>query len=72
MEKNEIKKALYRQKPNALLNRIYQGVLYYDSVIDEDTDIARDVHFEVPVNDIGDATFEIQMDAKLLIRWIKA
>ncbi len=70
MELNEIKKALYRQKPNALLNRIYLNVMYYDAVIDEGTDIARDVHFEVPVNDIGNATFEVQMDAKLLIRWL--
>jgi len=71
MEKNEIKKALYRQKPNAVLNRIYQNIMYYNAVIDVDSDNARNLYFEVPVDDIGDATFEVLMDAKLLIRWLK-
>lgn len=62
---NEIKKELYRQKPVAYLVKIYQGVIYYTANID-----SGPVNFEVPVSDLGDASFEAQMDAKLLIRWL--
>ena len=75
MEKNEIKKALYRQKPIAKKSgeRIPldgSGVdsYGYKTTLDDGTVL----HFLVPVKDMGDATFYDEMDAKLLIRWLVA
>lgn len=67
MEKNEIKKALYKENPNAVLKHIRKGVVYYSAHIPS-TDYA--VQFEIPVDDMGDADFLSNMDSKLLIRWI--
>lgn len=69
MEKNEIKKALYKQKPTAKLEFIRVGVAYYSTEIkDGDNDFM--VSFQVPVDDMGDADYFPEMDAKLLIRYI--
>lgn len=69
MEKNEIKKALYKQKPTAKLEFIRVGVAYYSTEIkDGDNDFT--VSFQVPVDDMGDADYFPEMDAKLLIRYI--
>ena len=65
MEKNEIKKALYKQKPQARFTMIRKGNAHYYADLEE-----MRVHFEIPVSDMGDADFLIEMDAKLLIRWI--
>lgn len=65
MENTEIKKALYKQKPEAHIQFIRKGVAYYYADLEE----CR-VKFEVPVNDMGDADFLPTMDAKLLNRWI--
>lgn len=65
MEKNEIKKALYRQKPEAQFKFIRGGKAYYYSDLEEER-----IQFEIPVSDMGDATFGPSMEAKLLIRWI--
>ena len=70
MTNTEIKKALYKQKPEALLSHIRGGIAHYITVIKEDDDIAT-VYFEVPVVDMGDADFFPTMDAKLLARYIK-
>jgi hypothetical protein len=67
MEKNEIKKALYKENPHAVLKCIRKGVAYYSSHI-LSTDYI--VQFEVPVDDMGDADFFPNLDGKLLIRWI--
>jgi hypothetical protein len=67
MEKNEIKKALYKENPHAVLKYIRKGVAYYSSHI-LSTDCI--VQFEVPVDDMGDADFFPNLDGKLLIRWI--
>lgn len=67
MNKNEIKKALYRQKPIARLDFIRKGVAYYTTQIN-DINIAR---FEIPVDDMGGADLFVEMDAKLLIRWLQ-
>ncbi len=61
----EIKKALYKQKPNAHIQFVRKGVVYYYTDLEE-----RRVYFEVPVDDMGDADFMPTMDAKLLNRWI--
>lgn len=68
MTKNEIKKALYRQKPIAEFYMIRKGVAYYETHLDD----LYALTFEIPVNDMGDADLLPKMDAKLLIRWLKA
>lgn len=67
MELNEIKKALYRQKPTAFFNYIRKGVAYYHTELD-----GKNLWFKIPVNDMGDADFGSTMEAKLLIRWVVA
>lgn len=66
MDKTEIKKALYKQKPDANLRYIRAGNAYYFADLTE-----QRVNFEIPVDDMGDADFTPRMDAKLLIRWIQ-
>ena len=70
MEKNEIKKALYKQKPEAKLLFIRQGHVYYSTWINVNDENDRRVVFKIPVEDMGDADFLPEMDGKLLIRWI--
>lgn len=67
MTETEIKKALYKQKPEAKLMFIRGGVAYYETIINEN----YIVNFEVPVDDMGDADYFPSMDAKLLARYIK-
>lgn len=69
----EIKKALYKQKPTAKLLFIRKGVAYYETDIEfikEPNIIRKTVFFLVPVSDMGDADFYPEMDAKLLNRYI--
>lgn len=66
MEKNEIKKAVYKQNPKANLKFIRKSVAYYNATIDDSILIT----FEVPTDDMGDADFFNEMDAKLLLRWL--
>lgn len=67
MELNDIKKALYKENPNAIIRHIRNGFAYYSANI-ESADIM--VKFKIPVADMGDADFLPTMDSKLLIRWI--
>jgi hypothetical protein len=69
MEKNEIKKALYKQNPKATFKFIRKGVAYYSSIIESESEPVE-IRFEVPVSDMGDADFEYLMDSKYMIRWI--
>lgn len=74
MEINEIKKELYKQKPTAELLYIRKCVAYYDTKIrisDKPIIETKTVFFEVPVSDMGDADLLPEMDAKLLIRYLK-
>ena len=66
MEKNELKKILYRVKPLAHLLYIRKGKVYYSCVV-------NDIHmsFEVPVEDMGDADYFPTMNAHLLIRYLQ-
>lgn len=66
MEKNEIKKELYRNNPKAELKFIRKGVAYYESLLSNE----QEIRFEVPVSDMGDADFHSSMDSKLLIRYL--
>jgi len=61
----EIKKELYKQKPQARFTHIKKGIAYYYADLEQ----CR-VKFEIPVNDMGDASFDFVMDGKLLNRWI--
>lgn len=81
MTVEEIRKKIYKQKPNARFVKIRKGMAYYRSeVVDVDSGdgIFGDlpVHklwgiiFEVPVSDMGDADFNADMEARLLTRWI--
>lgn len=71
MEKNDIKKALYRQNPIAEFKYIRKGKAYYNTVIQSnDSTATYSVTFEVPVEDMGDADFHSEMESKLLQRWI--
>ena len=67
MEKIEIKKALYKENPNAILTSIKKGNINYSAHIPS---LEVIIQFEVPFGDIGDAKFLSSMDSKLLIRWI--
>ena len=62
----EIKKALYREKPQAHFMYVRKESAYYQADLKE-----RKVFFQIPVSDMGDADFLPVMDAKLLGRWIQ-
>jgi hypothetical protein len=66
MEKVEIKKALYKEKPNAKFMYVRKGNIHYTTSIAS----GYEVTFTVPVGDIGDADFLFEMPAQLLNRWI--
>lgn len=73
MNKNEIKKALYKQNPKAELLYIRQGIAIYDATIKECEEPIikyKTILFEVPVSDMGSADFFPEMEGKHLIRWI--
>ena len=73
MKKNEIKKALYKQNPKAMLVNIRKGIANYETRIvinGEYMPKSMLVFFEVPIQDMGDADFYPEMDSKLLNRWI--
>jgi hypothetical protein len=65
MTNTEIKKELSKQKPLAIFKYIRKGVAYHYTDLNQDR-----VSFEIPVDDMGDADFKANMDAKLLNRWI--
>jgi hypothetical protein len=68
---NDIKKSLYKEKPVAKFEYIRKGKAYYTTWASyENESIDTRITFEIPVNDMGDADFLPEMDAKLLIRWI--
>lgn len=69
MTKEEIKKAIYKQKPLAALQHIKKGIITYTALLEE-ADDSLIIYFMVPIDDIGDATFSAFMDAKLLIRYL--
>lgn len=65
MTNTEIKKELYKQKPNAVFMHILKGNAHYTADLDQ-----KKIYFEVPVSDMGDAPFHSVMESQLLIRWI--
>lgn len=67
MTTTEIKKALYKEKPNATLNYIRMGNAYYFTTLEDSKTV---VNFCIPIEEMGDTDFFPVMDAKLLNRWI--
>ncbi|MEL6562203.1 MAG: hypothetical protein AAFQ94_28725 [Bacteroidota bacterium] len=65
MTNTEIKKATYKEKPDAHFKMIRSGIAYYYADLKE-----QRVHYEIPVNDMGTVDFTPIMEAKLLNRWI--
>lgn len=61
MEKNEIKKLLYRENPIAKLLYIRDNHAFYKTV---------HIDFEIPVDDLKGGDFELEMESKFLIRWL--
>lgn len=79
MELNGIKKRLYKDNTTARFINIKKGIASYNAyfdVIERDSNgeeqswIPHLVHFAIPVEDMGDASFYRDMEAKHLIRWI--
>jgi hypothetical protein len=65
MEKNEIKKILYVNKPTATFLYVRKGHVYYKAIVND-----IEIMFDVPVSDMGDADFFSEMQAQHLNRWI--
>lgn len=70
MEKNEIKKLLYKQKPIAEFIRATQQGLVYGVDVSTMDGSRLPITFIIPLKDMGDASFDKEMEAQLLIRWI--
>lgn len=70
----EFKKGLYKQKPTAYLMKVDSAGIWYKAMLkyknEEDMEISNMIYFVVPFNEIGDATFEPEMESHLLIRYI--
>ena len=69
MNKNEVKKALYKQKPIAEFTCIVGTTLYYKTKVEID-DKTITVDFSIPVEEIGDAVFYKEMYGQFLNRYI--
>lgn len=63
---NTVKKKLYKDKTLAHLDFIRKHFLYYYAILDDETQI----RFEVPIKDMGDASFFPVMEARHLIRYL--
>lgn len=66
MEKNEIKKALYKLNPYADIRKVSKNGIVYEATVGDN----QKMTFLIPFNDLGDAEFHAIMQAKHLIRWL--
>ena len=71
MDRNEIKKILYKEKPLAICTPrngvIYRkGIIFYEARLQDGTI----VQFDIDVKDLGDADLHPKMSAQLLIRYL--
>ena len=65
----EIKKALYKQKPEAVFMTANKEGLKYGTILTfYNSDYS--LYFFIPYSDIGDTVFEPEMASQLLIRYI--
>lgn len=65
MERNEVVKMVYKNKPTATLMYIRKGKAFYKASIEQ-----NDILFEVPVDDMGEADFTNEMESQFLLRWV--
>lgn len=65
MDNNEIKKALYKEKPYAKIHGVTKAGIRYEAEVS-----GTKVSFLVPLSDIGDASFLRLEPAQLLIRYL--
>jgi hypothetical protein len=63
---NEIKKALYKEKPKAKLMFITDTDYHYQTTLEDGYGIV----FTVPIVDMGETLFKNEEPAQLLIRYI--
>lgn len=63
---NEIKKALYKEKPIAVNNYKDEVSYGYETTLKDGTLI----YFKVPLSEMGEKLFSDQESSQLLIRWI--
>lgn len=74
MNTNEIKKALYKEKPTAKIDYLHGeivvrgGIVKYKALLQDGTEVG----FDVKVSEMGDADLLLEMPAQLLIRYIAA
>lgn len=68
MKANDIKKALYKEKPAAKIRLIDKLGIHYFATIFSTGDI---IEFIIPFNEIEEGRFYNEMEAKHLIRWIQ-
>jgi len=71
MERNEIKKALYRQKPKAFRHgNTKGGNLLYITMIEQEGNVeSLELRFSIPK--VESEGFLVEMEAKHLIRWLE-
>lgn len=68
MEKNEIKKALYKANPKVMAKikwPIVKGIAFYTAEVE-----GVFISFNIDIKDLGDAPLEETMEAKLLMRYL--
>lgn len=70
MEKNEIKKKLYKENPLAHFERVNKAGITYRAIIYNGPNPEL-LTFFIPLGDMGDAVFQDTEEAKLLIRWLQ-
>ncbi len=70
MDKNEVKKFLYKENPKAVLKHNEGSHLYYETKIKDGVWAYHKIPLDETVNDEGESIFEDTMDAKYLIRWL--
>ncbi len=64
--KNEIKKALYREKPLVNIAHVSKSGICYDGFLEDRTYLI----FLVPLGDLGDVNFLPKMSGQLFIRYL--
>jgi hypothetical protein len=65
MDKNTIKKTLYKEQPKAYLYSVRKDGLLYTTGFGNDT-----MTFIVPLNEVGEVVWQREMEAKHLIRYL--
>jgi hypothetical protein len=65
MTKDEISKILYKEKPLANLIRVFKTKLVYETKVEDNT-----FTFEVPIDELPEAGFEVTLPAQFLRRWV--